>query len=103
MKTFNQTSNVIMLHHLLNGMLNVFEIPFTEWHETPDHDRNELYVMQEAALKDEIDEWYDSFSRRFPFGKHSWTQLNLAERDLVELAFEQCNVLTALYGELERQ
>lgn len=101
MKTFKQSSNAIILHALLQGMRNTVEIPSTEWFDTTDEDKQKVFGMVMMLEKSGYDTHavYTRWWQMFPFGTPEFNNLNLLQKDLVNLTFNMVAELTAGYGE----
>lgn len=101
MKIFKQQSNAMILHALLQGMRNTVEIPATDWFSTTDADKEKVFGM--VAMLENTNYVtagvYTRWWQMFPFGTPEFNNLNLVQKDLVNLTFNMVAELSAGYGE----
>lgn len=103
--TFDQQENVILLHGILQGLRNTLEIPSTPWHETDSADKVRTWDMVTALAMHGYDfqNVYDRWWQAFPFGVAEYVNLNMLQKDIVNLTFNVIRELMCGYGEILRE
>lgn len=100
MTPFTQTSNALILHNLLQGMRSTVGFPTVEWFITTPEDKEKVYAMVMMLEKPhDVRAVYLRWWQMFPFGTPEYNNLNLVQKDLVNLTFNMVSELTAGYGE----
>ena len=104
MTTFDVQENVILLHGILQGMRNMLEIPATSWHDTTNDDKIRTWDMAIDMEKYGVDfqNIYDRWWQMFPFGVAEYVNLNLIQKDMVNLTINMIRELSQGYGEVLR-
>ena len=106
MRNYTDTSNAILLFNILQGLLEIHEGVkanvkfFTELSESTQ--QTYCQMVDSALTVKSIGEWYDLYWRLFPFGEPFWQNLNISQRDVVEIPFETIAVMAVQYGRQAR-
>lgn len=100
--TFDQQENTILLHGILQGLRNTLEIPSVSWYDTTSQDKVLMWEMTTALGVHGYDfqNIYDRYWQVFPFGVAEYVNLNMIQKDIVNLTFNLCRELTHGYGEI---
>jgi hypothetical protein len=100
--TFDQQENTIILHSILQGLRASLGSPAILWYDTTSQDKVLMWEMTSALALHGYDfqNIYDRYWQVFPYGIPEYTNLNMIQKDIVNLTFNMCRELTQGYGEI---
>lgn len=106
MRNYTDTSNAILLFNIMQGLLEIHEgvkEGVNHFHELRADKQRFYHDMVDSALTvKSIGDWYDLYWRAFPFGVPFWQNLNISQRDVVEIPFETISLMAVQYGRQAR-
>ena len=102
MTTFDRQENAILLHYILQGLQGMLGKRAVCWEDTTSDDKVRVWDMINALEKHGYDfqNIYDRYWQMLPFGIPEYANLNLIQKDIVNLAFNMIRELTQGYGEV---